>query len=91
VEENPARIPTDGPTEPPATPPGTPEWDEYYRWSMGEPLGHRNGWWPKGPAQTDRAIEEERLRSAGYTDFQIRMHRALNRKPSWIRGPPRRW
>ncbi len=41
---------------------------------------------------TDRELEERRLRDvAGYSDIEIRIHRALNRKPSWIRGPPRRW
>jgi hypothetical protein len=90
IEENPARMPTDGPTEPVAPPPGTPEWDEYYRWSMGQPLGHRNGWWPKSPVRTDREIEEERLRSAGQTDSEMRIHSALDHRPSWIRGPPDR-
>jgi hypothetical protein len=88
IEENPARIPTDGPTEPPAPPPGTPEWDEYYRKSMGQPMGRRTEWWPNGPARTDREVEEQRLREVGgYTDIEIRIHRALNRKPSWLRDP----
>jgi hypothetical protein len=87
IEENPARIPTDGPTEPPRPEPGTPEWDEYYRQSMGQPVGRSRVWWPSGPELTQREAEEKWLRSQGLSDFEIRARRALNRKPSWTRDP----
>ncbi len=66
--------------------PGTPEWDD----DFGRPVSGIAEWWPSGRSLTEREIEEQRLRSADYSDLEIRIHRALNRKPSWIRGPPRR-
>jgi hypothetical protein len=55
---------------------------------MGQPMGHRIEWWPNGPARTAREVEEQRLREVGgYTDVEIRIHRALTRKPSWTRDP----